>query len=304
MSTLIYHTGALGDFVTAIPAIRYYKKLNAGKKTTLLGRAAIGVFALDMGLVDGWLDVDGTAVLALFHDDFSDTARTILAKFSSVIIFANADSPLLRNVQKSAITGIYWQPPFPLSPIHIVDYHLSLFCDPEKIEAADKIPSLIPSASSIASAKKIMGDIVNPVALHPGSGSIKKNWGFDNFVAVAKYFRSKKIPVLWIKGPAEESFTFPAQDSLISNPELPVLAAILSRCSAFVGNDSGVTHLAAAAGCLRTIAVFGPESDDAVWKPRGKCVLIIPQEKINKLKSSKILFKKFPGRKQLNSFDC
>jgi heptosyltransferase-2 len=53
---------------------------------------------------------------------------------------------------------------------------------------------------------------------------------------------------------------------------LPVLAALLSFYRGFVGNDSGVTHLAAAVKA-RTIALFGP-TDPSVWAPRGPSVLV------------------------------
>ena len=48
---------------------------------------------------------------------------------------------------------------------------------------------------------------------------------------------------------------------------LRVLAALLARAGAYVGNDSGVTHLAAASGAP-TIALFGP-TDPRVWAPLG-----------------------------------
>jgi ADP-heptose:LPS heptosyltransferase len=53
---------------------------------------------------------------------------------------------------------------------------------------------------------------------------------------------------------------------------LPVLAALLSLSRGFVGNDSGVSHLAAAVG-TRTIALFGP-TDAANWAPRGPFVRV------------------------------
>jgi len=54
--------------------------------------------------------------------------------------------------------------------------------------------------------------------------------------------------------------------------DLPLLAAVLSQCSLFIGNDSGITHLAAALG-VPTIALFGP-TDPYVWGPRGTKVYI------------------------------
>jgi ADP-heptose:LPS heptosyltransferase len=47
-------------------------------------------------------------------------------------------------------------------------------------------------------------------------------------------------------------------------------AALLERCTLFVGNDSGLSHLAAALG-IPTVAVFGP-TDPSVWAPRGRRV--------------------------------
>jgi ADP-heptose:LPS heptosyltransferase len=57
------------------------------------------------------------------------------------------------------------------------------------------------------------------------------------------------------------------------NLPLDELAAILKQCSLYVGNDSGITHLAAAVG-TPVVALFGP-TDPGVWGPRGKCVSIL-----------------------------
>jgi len=60
---------------------------------------------------------------------------------------------------------------------------------------------------------------------------------------------------------------------LLHDLPLPLLAAILSRCRLYVGNDSGVTHLAAAVG-VPTVAIFGPTDPD-VWAPRGPGVRVV-----------------------------
>ena len=48
---------------------------------------------------------------------------------------------------------------------------------------------------------------------------------------------------------------------------------ILARCRAFVGNDSGVSHLAAALG-VPTVALFGPTRPEH-WAPRGERVRVL-----------------------------
>ena len=86
-------------------------------------------------------------------------------------------------------------------------------------------------------------------------------------------------PIL-IEGPADEEVVAGVQSALregalpvLSGLRVDDLAAILSLCHAYLGNDSGVTHLAAASGAA-TVALFGP-TDPAVWGPRGRSVTII-----------------------------
>ncbi len=89
------------------------------------------------------------------------------------------------------------------------------------------------------------------LALHPYSGSEKKNWPLARFKALAKL-----EPFEW----CHEKFE-----------DLGDLADWLAGARLFVGNDSGITHLAAAVG-TPTLALFGP-TDPAIWAPRGARVL-------------------------------
>ena len=61
--------------------------------------------------------------------------------------------------------------------------------------------------------------------------------------------------------------------TVLSGSPLPDVAGVLAACRAYVGNDSGVTHLAAALG-LPVVAIFGP-SDPEKWAPRGDRVRIL-----------------------------
>ena len=51
------------------------------------------------------------------------------------------------------------------------------------------------------------------------------------------------------------------------------LASVMERCQFFIGNDSGISHLAAAIG-LPTVAIFGP-TDEKVWSPRGEKTFVV-----------------------------
>ena len=109
------------------------------------------------------------------------------------------------------------------------------------------------------------------LALHPGSGSPAKCWPLDRFAALARRLAGAR-PFLVALGPAESEQRFASLPGAVVARELPLrtLGALLSRAGLFVGNDSGVSHLAAASGAT-TLALFGP-TDPAVWSPVGRNV--------------------------------
>jgi ADP-heptose:LPS heptosyltransferase len=100
--------------------------------------------------------------------------------------------------------------------------------------------------------------------IHPFSGSAKKNWPLDRFRELAGRL---DLPVRWCAGPEEPL------DGAERFEDLGALARWMSEASLYVGNDSGVTHIAAACG-VPTVAVFGA-SDPSVWAPRGERVRVV-----------------------------
>lgn len=105
--------------------------------------------------------------------------------------------------------------------------------------------------------------------MHPGSGSRAKNWPLDRF-AEAAHRLSPGRPWLLVVGPAEDDVLPPPGARLARGVPLRTLGAALARAGLFLGNDSGVAHLAAACG-TRTLALFGP-TDPGRWAPVGPAV--------------------------------
>jgi ADP-heptose:LPS heptosyltransferase len=110
------------------------------------------------------------------------------------------------------------------------------------------------------------------VALHPGSGAPAKTWPTERFHALATAL-SPDRPWLLVRGPAEPVGPAPPGAVVASELPLRLLGAVLARAGLYVGNDSGVSHLAAAEGAP-TLALFGPTAPE-VWSPLGPRVLTL-----------------------------
>jgi len=126
------------------------------------------------------------------------------------------------------------------------------------------------------------------VAIHPFSGSPKKNWPLDRYKELGRRL-SLHLPVKWIL-----ERDGPRVDGVDAEPpidDLYGLACRLAQARLYIGNDSGITHLAAAAGA-RVLGLFGP-TDPAIWAPRGPNVRVIstrrPGESIEQLGLAEVL---------------
>lgn len=102
--------------------------------------------------------------------------------------------------------------------------------------------------------------------IHPFSGSSRKNWPLKRYRELAARL-AVQLPVRWCAGPEE------ALEGAARFDDLYELACWISRAAVYIGNDSGISHMAAATGAP-VVALFGP-TDPAVWAPRGPKVRIV-----------------------------
>ena len=122
------------------------------------------------------------------------------------------------------------------------------------------------------------------LALGPTANWSYKVWPPERFVALA---RAIELPVIVLGGPGDAEaamaapvlVALPGATDLVGRLTLPQAAALLSRATLYVGNDSGLMHLAAAAGAP-TVGLFGPTSADeyAPSGPRARAVLADPHD--------------------------
>jgi heptosyltransferase-3 len=100
--------------------------------------------------------------------------------------------------------------------------------------------------------------------IHPFSGSARKNWPLERFRELAARL---PMPAHWCAGPEE------GLEDAVRFDNLYDLAGWIASARVYIGNDSGITHLAAAVG-TPVVAIFGP-TDPAVWAPRGERVRVL-----------------------------
>jgi len=121
------------------------------------------------------------------------------------------------------------------------------------------------------------------MVFHPGSGGRKKCWPLENyFRLVEKLINRRTCRIIFLTGPAEEPEVaddvhgFAHRHKRVAhmrNEPLIMVACLLAACDLYVGNDSGISHLAAAVSG-KAIVLFGP-TDPLLWRPLGKGIQVI-----------------------------
>lgn len=117
----------------------------------------------------------------------------------------------------------------------------------------------------------------NLVVLHPFASSPSKRWPLDHFRRLADVLRDRGYQVRWCAGPLREfdRETLPGEleADAVRKEDLYDLACWLAAARLYVGNDSGIAHLAAAVD-IPTVAIF-LSSDPMIWAPRGAHVRVL-----------------------------
>jgi heptosyltransferase-3 len=116
--------------------------------------------------------------------------------------------------------------------------------------------------------------------IHPFSGGERKNWPLKEFRSLAEALEAR-MPVYWCAGPEEKL------DDARRFDDLYQLGCWLAGARVYIGNDSGITHLAAAVGAP-VVALFGP-TDPQIWGPRGPSVRILHHQPLDELRPEAVL---------------
>lgn len=286
---LIIRGGAVGDFIVTLPIIKAIRLAHPEAEVDILGYPSIAELALGRGYAECVGRVDAVEWAPLFNAgaELGDAEKIYIAKFDAVFcIWPDGDGVMIDNLCRAgarSVVGVNPMPPEGVG-IHVIDFMAAQMAT-NGIEVDLRVPELFPSEVDRWWAERFMRVTMageKPLlGMHPGSGSRKKNWSADGYKKVARYWTQRRDGhVLLTLGPADEDTTEAFSDMgpdegifVLRNESLPRVAACVERCEAFVGNDSGISHLATA---VRTpvLALFGP-TDPVVWQPRSPRVRTI-----------------------------
>jgi len=290
---LVLRGGAIGDFIATLPVLQALRTQWPAATIEIWGYPHIADLAVAVGLAQAVVSLDRAEMARFFVPEPSFTDAQVAAVRSFDLIFNYLHDPvgqvrsnLLLAGAKQVLSGspiIKRGPavPFLLEPLQAL-----------AIYETDGTPALdFPAALRARGRARLqaLGLRGRPMVVHPGSGSPTKNWPAERFIEILRRLRAAGRETVAVLGEADV-----AEAAVLARelPELPVLAgltltelaATLAECGAFLGNDSGIAHLAAAVG-LPTTAIFGP-SDADIWAPRGRggvTVLRAPEKELERL---------------------
>ena len=288
---LIIRSGAVGDLILTLPVLAALKKRYSGVSIDMMGDSGRLSLLKQCGYVDNVLSIDDRKYTPLFAPGGTPAgtadgpALRNLRSYDAILSYLpSPDGMFAKNLRRVVAGPVVSGRAHPEGDdaerrIHVTRVLMDVL-KPLGAEAIADPPAIhLPLSAAAADIQDLPSDRAL-VAIHPGSGGLAKCWPAERYAALIGCLVDRGCRPVVTFGPADDTVRrrilprIPDRDVLIvEDRPLVELAVLYARCRAMIGNDSGMTHLAAAAG-TPVIALFGP-TDPAVWGPRGKQVRLL-----------------------------
>lgn len=267
--------GAIGDFILTLPAIKALRDAYPGARIEILGYKRIAVLAESRFYAERVRSIESAHLSRFFAKDadLPIELTNYFADFDLIVSYLyDPESIFETNLRRSGAKKIV-RGPFKIEGGPYAARQLSQPIEDLGLSISGVAPKIFPSEEDRYRAKEFLSGFSRPiVAFHPGSGSDTKNWPLQNWINLGNHFLGNFAgSLLVVGGEADqdqvrelESIWRSSRVRFAKSLPLPELAALLEN-AIFVGHDSGISHLAAAAGA-NCVLMFGP-TDPAIWAP-------------------------------------
>jgi heptosyltransferase-3 len=258
---LLIRPGAIGDCILSFPALEHLA--GSGYTEIWISQPVVPLIQF----ADKVLPLSSTGLDLFGVGDLPPEPELVskLRSFDHIVSWYGTNRPEFREAMRSLCCFCEFHPALP--PRGYAQ-HASRFY----AEQTGANPGVTPQVRATQSPPR------QTVVIQPFSGSAKKNWPLEAFRELACCL---PLETEWCAGPEE------VLPGAVKFDDLSKLASWMSGARLYIGNDSGITHLAAAMG-LPTLALFGPTSTD-VWAPRGKQVAVLHEQPIANLTVETVL---------------
>jgi Glycosyltransferase family 9 (heptosyltransferase) len=272
---LLLFPGALGDFLCALPSFLALQRTGFTESLIVANPSVLEL--VEYGPFRT-ASIQRREVADLFAAaDLRASTRALFGGFDAVHSWTGHGDANFSARLRSITAGVAHVHRFrdPAPSEHAADYYA-------RCAGVQRVPAQVwTSATDEAwlsewSTRHLGGD--DPLlVLHPGSGAPRKNWqGFAQLVPpLRSWWQSRHGgKVVMLLGPADEQTSnFHVDVSTLRDAGLRKVAALLRRAAFYVGNDSGISHLAGVVG-TPSLVLFGA-TDPQRWAPRGPAVEVI-----------------------------
>jgi ADP-heptose:LPS heptosyltransferase len=282
----IHHDGALGDTLLSLPCIRLMR--GSALSLHIAARKDIADLLLAAGVADEISSPESMFYGSLYEDTPDEAVKTFLSSFNRAFIFTvDACSGIAAAIRRTVYdTRTIVTIPPPGSSMHSGEFRLRQ-CGFSAEGTAEVQMLHIPWGQERWAAELLRkngfrhgNDLL--VSLHPGSGGKKKCWPWSHYEALIKMITEEpRYFVLVLSGPAEDAETVQLLSELrmqneriihLHNEPLIRIASLLTLSDFYIGNDSGISHLAGVLRC-RGAVLFGP-TNPAIWRPFGDTLAV------------------------------
>lgn len=282
---LVIRGGAIGDFILTLPALKALRDARPQAHIEILGYNHIAVLAENRFYAQAVHSIEYGPLARFFarNSELPAELANYFASFDLIVSYLyDPDRIFETNLRRCGVQNLICGPARIVKNGAHAARQLARPIEELGINVVDLAERVFPSVEDREFAGDFLASLPQAViAIHPGSGSDKKNWALENwtglFSAGSRFADLERMLV--ISGEADKAQTDQLEREwknrdvrFAKNLPLPRLAAVLER-SIFIGHDSGISHLAAAAGA-NCILLFGP-TDPNAWAPKNQNVRVL-----------------------------